>query len=396
MVRRVSGVTGLGSVSVESVRSRFRSLGSQIAYFDGPAGTQVPDSVVEAISGYLLTMNANSGGRFRNSIETDNAISSARAGAGAFLGAAADDVSFGANMTSLNFTLSRTASRGWIAGDEVVVTRLDHDANISPWLEIAHERGVIVRFAELDDECRIDLDHLRSLLGDRTKVVAFPLASNAVGTITPAAEIVALAHDAGALAWVDAVHYAPHAPIDISELGCDVLVCSSYKFFGPHLGIAWVRREVSDGWRPYKVRPQSDRPGKRLETGTQPHELLCGFTAAVEYLRSVGWEFVEAHERRLGEMLVDGLAAMGWTLHGPPTMDERVPTFAVSPADESPAEAAARLAKAGFAVWDGNYYAVEVFKHLGLPDGAVRIGIVHTNTEDEVERLLAALPRQVV
>ncbi len=392
-VPRVSAEkTVAGEVSIEAVRARFRSLAGPTAYFDGPAGTQVPDSVVEAISGYLLSMNANSGGRFRSSIETDEAIAAAREAAGAFLGAAPGEVSFGANMTSLNFALSRTASRDWEPGDEVVVTRLDHDANISPWLEIAHDRGAVVRFAELDGDYRIDLDHLASLLGPRTRVVAFPLASNAVGAITPAAEIVSLAHEAGALAWVDAVHYAPHGPIDVAELGCDVLLCSPYKFFGPHLGLAWVRAELSDGWRPYKVRPASSAPGKRHETGTLPHELLCGFRAAVEYLAAVGWEFVRDQEHRLGELFLDGLPETGWALHGPATMEGRVPTFCVSPAGESPSEAATRLGEAGFAVWDGNYYAVEVFKHLGLPDGAIRVGIVHTNTREEVERLLAALP----
>jgi selenocysteine lyase/cysteine desulfurase len=206
-------------------------------------------------------------------------------------------------------------------------------------------------------------------------------------------EIVEIAHSAGALAWVDAVHYAPHGDVEIPEIGCDVLLCSPYKFFGPHLGLAWVRREVSEGWRPYKVRPQVDSPGQRHETGTLAHELLCGFVACVEYLHGVGWKFITDHERKLGQKFLDGLPD-GWALHGPPTMEGRVPTFCVSPPDETPSEAAARLGAAGFAVWDGNYYAIEVLKHLGLPDGAVRIGIVHYTMEDEVDRLLAALPRQ--
>jgi selenocysteine lyase/cysteine desulfurase len=217
------------------------------------------------------------------------------------------------------------------------------------------------------------------------------MASNAVGTITPYKEIVELAHSAGALAWVDAVHYAPHGDIEIPEIGCDVLLCSPYKFFGPHLGLAWVRRELSEEWRPYKVRPQSSSPGQKHETGTLPHELLCGFVACVEYLHGVGWKFISGHERKLGQKFLDGLPD-GWKLHGPPTMEGRVPTFCVTPPDETPAEAATRLGALGFAVWDGNYYAVEVFKHLGL-DAAIRIGIVHTNMEDEVERLLAAMPK---
>ncbi len=379
-------------VTIEAVRDRFHALNVPMAFFDGPAGTQVPDSVLEAVSGYLLTANANAGGKFLTSMVTDDVIGSARAAASDLLGVATDEVTFGANMTSLNFALSRTAAREWKEGDEVVVTRLDHDANISPWLELAYDKQLTVHFCELDNECRIDLDHLRSLVNERTKVVAFPMASNAVGTITPAKEIIGIAHDAGALAWVDAVHYAPHGDIEIAELGCDVLLCSPYKFFGPHLGLASVRRQLSESWRPYKVRPQSNAAGQRHETGTLPHELLLGFVACVEYLHGVGWKFVNEHERKLGQRFLDGLPD-GWKLHGPPTMEGRVSTFCVSPPDETPAEAAARLGAAGFAVWDGNYYAVEVFKHLGLDEGAIRIGIVHTNMEDEVDRLLAALPK---
>src|SRR5262249_24188234 len=195
----------------------------------------------------------------------------------------------------------------WVAGDEVIVTKLDHDANISPWLEIAEDKGVVVKLADLDAECRLDLDHLRSLVTERTKVVAFPLAANSVGVVTPAKEIVEIAHSVGALAWVDAVHAAPHMDVEIPELGCDVLICSPYKFFGPHLGLAWVGREVSEGWRPYKVRPQSDSPGSRHETGTLAHELLCGFVACVEYLHGVGWKFITEHEHKLGKRFLDGL-----------------------------------------------------------------------------------------
>ena len=193
---------------------------------------------------------------------------------------------FGANMTTLNFALSRAAAREWQAGDEIVCTRLDHDGNVSPWLELARDKGLTVRFADVDDECRLDLDHLRSLLTERTRVVAFPWASNAVGTVTPVAEIAALAHEAGALAWVDAVHYGPHGPIDVQAAGADVLLCSPYKFYGPHLGLAFGRRELLESWRPYKVRPAPELPvGHRYETGTLAHELLAGFVAAVELPR---------------------------------------------------------------------------------------------------------------
>jgi cysteine desulfurase family protein (TIGR01976 family) len=294
-------------------------------------------------------------------------------------------------MTTLNFALSRAAGRTLKAGDEILCTKLDHDGNVSPWLELAHDRGFVVKFAEIDDECRLDLDHLRSLLDERVRVVAFPWAANAVGTVTPVAEVATLARDAGALAWVDAVHYGPHGPIDVEAAGGDVLLCSPYKFYGPHLGLAFGRRELLESWRPYKVRPAAPFPiGHRYETGTLAHELLAGFVAAVDYLGDVGWEFVVEHERELGQRVLDGLPA-SWTLHGIPTMDGRVPTFAITHETLSPEEASTRLGERGFATWSGNYYAVEVMKRLGLAEGAVRVGLVHYNTADEVDGLLEAL-----
>jgi cysteine desulfurase family protein (TIGR01976 family) len=381
----------VNSTTIEAVRERFTALQRPLAFFDGPGGTQVPDAVVDAIAAYLHTANANLGGAFATSKASDRVVASARSAAAELLGATPDEVVFGANATTLNFALARTAARDWVAGDEIVVTKLDHDANVAPWLELAHDKELTVLFCELDAACRIDLDHLRSLLSERTRVVAFPWASNGVGTLTPVAEIAALAHGAGALAWVDAVHYAPHGPIDVAGAGADLLLCSPYKFYGPHLGLAFGRRELLERWRPYKVRPADETPvGHRHETGTLAHELLAGFVAACEYLRWVGWDFVCSQESSLGQRFLDGLPH-DWTLHGPPTMDGRVSTFAITHPDESPADAATRLAERGFAVWDGNYYAVEVMKHLGLPDGAVRVGIVHTNTEAEVDGLLAAL-----
>jgi selenocysteine lyase/cysteine desulfurase len=272
-----------------------------------------------------------------------------------------------------------------------VVTRLDHDGNVAPWLELARDKDLTVRFCELDGEGRLDLDHLRSLVSERTRAVAYTWASNALGTVTPAAEIAAIAHDAGALAWIDAVHHAPHLPTDVAAAGADVLLCSPYKFFGPHLGLAFGRAELLERWRPYKVRPAPDSPaGHRHETGTLAHELLAGLVAAVEYLEWVGWEFVRSHEVALGERFLAGLPG-AWRLHGPPTMDGRVSTFAITSDAVSPAAAARRLSDAGFAVWHGDYYALEVMRALGLPEGAVRVGILHTNTEDEVDRLLEAL-----
>jgi cysteine desulfurase family protein (TIGR01976 family) len=377
--------------TVDAVRARFSALDRPLAFFDGPGGTQVPDSVIDAIADYLRSANANLGGPFATSRRSDALVTQARATAAGFLNATLDEVALGANMTTLNFALTRAAAREWQPGDEIVCTRLDHDGNVSPWLELAHDKDLTVRFAEIDDECRLDLDHLRSLLGERTRVVAFPWASNAVGTVTPVAEIAALAHDAGALAWVDAVHYGPHGPIDVQAAGVDVLVCSPYKFYGPHLGLAFGRRELLETWRPYKVRPADDFPvGSRYETGTLAHELLAGFVAAVEYLDDVGWDFVVAHERELGQRFLDGLPER-WRLHGIATMDGRVPTFAITDERLAPQEAATRLAERGFAVWHGNYYALEIMRRLGLDDGAVRVGIVHYNTADEVDGLLAAL-----
>ena len=380
--------------TVEAVRARFTALQQPLAFFDGPGGTQVPDSVIDAIADYLRHSNANTDGPFDTSRRTDALLTKARSTAADFLNATVDEVAFGANMTTLNFALTRAASREWREGDEIVCTKLDHDGNVSPWLELAHDRGFVVKFAEVDEECRLDLQHLGSLLSDRTRVVAYPWAANSVGTVTPVAEVAALAHDAGALAWVDAVHYGPHGPIDVQAADADVLVCSPYKFYGPHLGLAFGKRELLESWRPYKVRPADPFPiGHRYETGTLAHELLAGFVAAVEYLEGeVGWDFVLEHERELGQQFLDGLPD-AWRLHGIASMDGRVPTFAITHESVSPQEAATRLGQQGFAVWHGNYYAVEIMKRLGLDDGAVRIGIVHYNTADEVARLLSALSR---
>jgi len=294
-------------------------------------------------------------------------------------------------MTTLNFALSRTAAREWSEGDEVVVTRLDHDGNVSPWLELAHDLGLVVRFADIRDDTTLDLEDLAAQLTGRTRVVAFPWASNAVGTLVDVARVAELAHEAGALAWVDAVHYGPHGPIDVAAAGADVLICSPYKFYGPHLGLAYGKSELLERWRPYKVRPASDEPlGHRFETGTLPHELLAGFVAAVEYVDSIGWEAIQAHERELGERFLDGLPD-SCALYGVNSMDRRVSTFAFNVEGQSPRTVAERLGERNIAVWQGNYYAVEVMKRLGLDEGAVRAGIVHYNMAEEVDRLLGEL-----
>jgi cysteine desulfurase family protein (TIGR01976 family) len=377
---------------VEAVRARFSALRRPLAFFDGPGGTQVPDSVIDAIADYLRESNANVSGPYETSRRTETLVTQARLTAGEFLRCAPEETIFGANMTTLNFALTRTAGRTWQPGDELVVTKLDHDGNVSPWLELAHDRQLDVRFVDINDDTTLDLADLEAQLSDRTRVVAFPVASNAVGTVTDVKQIADLAHSAGALAWADAVHFGPHGPIDAAGWGVDVLICSPYKYFGPHLGLAFGRADLLESWRPYKVRPAADEPlGHRFETGTLPHELLAGFVAAVDYVDSIGWDAIRGHERELGERFLAGLPETV-TLYGLPTMEGRVATFAFNVDGVSAHDAATRLGDAGFAVWHGNYYAVEVMRRLGLEDGgAVRAGIVHYNTADEVDGLLAAI-----
>jgi cysteine desulfurase family protein (TIGR01976 family) len=379
---------------LEATRARFTALQRDLVFFDGPGGTQVPDSVIEAIGAYLRESNANVSGPYETSRRTQELYENARATAARFLGCTDEEIVFGPNMTTLNFALSRTVGRDFRPGDEILVTRLDHDGNVSPWLELAHDRDLVVRFVDIHEDCTLDMDDLERQLSERTRIVAFPLASNAVGTLPDATRIVELAHGAGALAWADAVHYGPHGRIDVEALGLDALVCSSYKFFGPHLGLAFVRRSVAESWRPYKVRPQSEEPfGHRFETGTQAFELLAGMIAAVEYVDSVGWPAILEWERTLGERFLAGLPD-GCRLYGLPTMDGRVPTFAFTVDGLPSGEVASRLGERGFAVWHGNYYALEIMKRIGLEDGgAVRVGLVHYNTLDEVDRLLEELAR---
>jgi cysteine desulfurase family protein (TIGR01976 family) len=380
------------ALDVAAVRARFSALQQPLAFFDGPGGTQVPDEVIDAVSSYYRESNANVSGPYATSRRTEALVEKARATAGGFLGCAPEEAIFGANMTTLAFALTRTAGREWNKGDEIVVTKLDHDANVSPWLELAHDKNLTVHLVEIHDDTTLDLDHLQQLLNERTRVVAFPVASNAVGTLSDVRRIVDLAHGAGALAWADAVHYGPHGPIDVGDWGVDVLICSPYKFFGPHLGIAFGRAELLESWRPYKVRPAANEPlGHRFETGTLPHELLAGFVAAVEYVESIGWDAIQGHERSLGERFLAGLPE-NVTLYGLPTMEGRVATFAFNAQGVPTRDAATRLGAAGFAVWQGNYYALEVMNRLGLGDaGAVRAGIVHYNTAEEVDGLLAAI-----
>jgi len=376
---------------VAAVRRRFSALSRELVFFDGPGGSQVPDEVIEAIATYLRESNANVSGPYETSRRTEVLVDESRRAGADFLGCAPEEVVFGANMTTLNFALTRTIGRELQAGDEIVVTQLDHDGNVSPWLELAHDLDLTVRFAAIREDTTLDLDDLAAQLSDRTRVVAYPWASNAVGTLVDVARVAELAHQAGALAWVDAVHYAPHGPIDVAAAGIDVLLCSPYKYFGPHLGVAFAQAELLERWRPYKVRPAADEPlGHRFETGTLPHELLAGFVAAVRYVESVGFDAIVSHETDLGARFLAGLPE-NCRLHGLPTMDGRVPTFCFDVEDLTPEQTATRLGERNFAVWHGNYYAVEVMKRLGLPDGAVRAGFLHYSTADEVDRLLEEL-----
>jgi len=381
------------ALDVAAVRARFAALQRPLAFFDGPGGTQCPDEVIDAIAGYLRESNANVGAPYETSRRTDALVEHAHRRAADFLGCGPEEVAFGQSMTGLNFLLTRALARTLQAGDEVLVTKLDHDANVAPWLELQHDLGIVVRFVEVTDELALDYDDLERQLSERARVVAFPVAANSVGTTTDVRRIVDLAHSANALAWADAVHFGPHGPIDAAGWDVDVLICSPYKFFGPHLGLAFAKRDLLASWRPYKVRPAADEPvGRRFELGTLPHELLAGFVAAVDYIDSLGWDSIQGHECELGERFLAGLSETV-RLHGLPTMAGRVPTFCFSVPGRSPEEAAERLAERDLAVWWGNYYALETMKRLGLDteQGAVRAGIVHYNTAEEVDRLLGAL-----
>ena len=379
---------------VEAVRRRYAALDRRLAFFDGPGGTQCPDEVIDAISHYLREDNANIGAPYETSVRTVELVERSRVTAGRWVNGDTAGIAFGPTMTSLNFLLTRCLARTLEAGDEVLVTKLDHDANVSPWLELAHDLGIVVRFVEVRDDLSLDLDDLERQLTERTRVVAFPVASNAVGTAPDVGRIVELAHGAGALAWADAVHYGPHGPIDVTGWDVDVLLCSPYKYFGPHMGLAWGRPELLGQWRPYKVRPAANEPvGHRFEHGTSQHELLAGFVAAVEYVESIGWDAIVGYETELGRRFLDGLPEHV-DLYGIRSMEGRVPTFCFNLPGKSAEEVAVALAAEEIAVWHGDYYAVEVMRHLGLEGtGAVRAGIVHYNTAAEVDRLLAALAR---
>ena len=381
------------SSDVAAIRGRFSSLQQGFAFFDAPGGSQVPDEVGEAIARALREASANLGAVYMTSLRVQEILEEAEGKAARFLGCEPHEVIFGTNMTSLNFTLSRTAARGLGPGDEILVSCLDHDGGVAPWLELAHDSGLVVRHVELNDDTTLDFDDLERKLGPRTKVVAFAWASNAVGTIVDARRVCRLAHDAGALAWIDAVHYAAHEPIDVREVGADVLICSPYKFCGPHLGLAYGRAEVVERWRPYKARPAPMHPlGRRFETGTLPYELLAGFSATIDYLESIGgFAAIVPYERSLGQRFLDGIPD-SVTVYGLPGMAGRVPTFLVNVDGVAAERVAERLAAAQIGVWaHDSWYSLGLYQRLGYADKSVRIGFIHYNTAEEVGRLLEAL-----
>ena len=390
--------------------------GRPVVYADAPGGSQVPETVIDAIAGHLRSGISNTHGMFAASEETDALIDEARSAAADITGADAGEIVFGPNATTLLLHLSRSFGRTLRPGDEIVVTKLDHDANVRPWVLAAEDAGATVRWVDIrDDDVTLDLDSFDAALSDRTRLVAFTLASNAVGTIPPAAELVRRAHDAGALVAVDGVHFAQHRSLDLHALDADVLACSPYKFFGPHLGVLAVRRELLETWTPYKLRPAPDEAPDRWETGTQNHEGLAGMTAAIEYLADIGRMFgdpvdssrrdaivagfgaIGAHERDLAERFLHGVAELPhvrlWGIADPARPDERTPTFAVRVGDQDPVKTAAELAGRGIYVWDGHYYAITVMERLGLLDsgGAVRIGFCHYHSVEDVDRVLEAL-----
>lgn len=432
--------TAPAALDLNYVRSQFPSLaqtvnGHPAAFLDGPGGTQVPQRVIDAISNYLRRDNANTGGAYSTSRHTDAMIAEARAAMADFLHCGADEVVFGPNMTTLTFAISRAIGRELKPGDEIVLTRLDHDANFSPWVAMAEDRGITIRIAEFrDEDCTLNLSDLTSKITDKTKLVAVGYASNAVGTINPVKQIVELAHRVGALAYIDAVHYGPHGLIDVADLNCDFLACSTYKFFGPHMGVLFGKREHIKRLRPYKVRPNTNAIPNCWEWGTLNHECIAGITACVDYIADLGRHMADScgdgrlgrpssearpvpptrraaiesahaaihqHERALLEGMMTGLKKIPrlkiYGITDPARFDERCATFAVRVEGHTPLELATKLGDRGFFTWDGNYYALNLTEHFDVEKsgGFLRIGLVHYNTTEEVDRMLAAL-REIV
>lgn len=409
------------------IRSHFPSLDRPAIFFDNPGGTQIARQAAARMQRYLLECNANHGGAFATSQESDRVLEEAHAAMADLLNAARpEEIVFGNNMTTLTLHLGRSLARTWQPGDEILVTRLDHDANITPWVLAAVDRGVNVTWIDFDvEDCTLDLDEIERALARRPRLLAFGYASNAVGTINPVRQIVEMAHAFGTQVYVDAVQYVPHGPIDVQALGCDFLVCSAYKFFGPHAGVLYGRHELLEALPAYKVRPAPDSLPGKWETGTQNHEGLAGVLGAVEYLQEVGQTFgeeyaeglleagyagrrldlkkamtaIRAYEFELSRALLDSLTAIpGLRLYGiadARRIDQRVPTFAFRLEGKHPRQVAEALGQQGIYVWDGNYYALAVTERLEVEasGGMVRVGAVHYNTLEEVARLAEALEK---
>lgn len=413
-------------LNLNLIRSQFPALQRPDVFLDNPGGTQAAQPVIERINAYLIEYNANHGGAFHTSRESDAVLDEAHRALADFYNAASpDEIVFGNNMTSLTFAVSRSIARTWQPGDEIVVTRLDHDANITPWVMAAEDRGCVVRWVDFHPEDgTLNLESFQEALEGRPRLVAFGYASNALGTINPVARLVEMAHEAGAWVYVDAVQYAPHGPLDVQALGCDFLVASSYKFFGPHVGVLYGKYELLEELTAYKVRPAPKNPPGKFETGTQNHEGIAGALGAIEYLEWVGETFgseytekyqgrfsgralrlkqamsaIRAYEFELSRALLDVLEETpGVTVYGLTDrrrLEERVPTVSFTLKGWHPRQAAERLGEAGIYVWDGNYYALAVSERLGLEatGGMVRVGAVHYNTPEEIRRFGEALGR---
>jgi cysteine desulfurase family protein (TIGR01976 family) len=416
-------------LDLSTIREQFPALRQPAVFFDNPGGTQVAQAVVDRMLAYLTTSNANHEGAFATSRASDAILNEAHHAMADFLNAPRpDEIVFGANMTTLTLHISRSISNTWQAGDEIVVTRLDHDANISPWLLAARDRGVTVRWVDIHPEDgTLNLDEFQKALEGRPRLVAFGYASNALGTINPVKQLVAMAHAAGALVYVDAVQYAPHGPIDVQAINCDFLVCSAYKFFGPHVGALYGRYALLDELAAYKVRPAPDNPPGKFETGTQNHEGIAGVLGAIEYLEWVGQTFggdfankyaeryqgrrlhlkqgmaaIRSYEYEVSRALLDVLEETpGVSIYGikdARRLEERVPTYSFTLKGFHPRRVAEALGNEGIYVWDGNYYALAVTERLGLEDsgGMVRVGPVHYNTVEEIHKFGETLGRITV
>jgi cysteine desulfurase family protein (TIGR01976 family) len=382
-------------LDVQAARSRFSSLKGDFVFLDAPGGSQVPDEVGDAIARAMREASANIGALYETSHRVETILATARADAARFLNCSADDVIFGQNMTVLDFALSRTAARDWREGDRILVSRLDHDGGVSPWVELAADRGFELDWIDVTEDLRLDLDDLERKLDDRVRVVACVASSNAVGTIIDVARVSELAHAVGALCWVDAVQYAAHEPVDVQALGCDVFICSAYKFCGPHLGLAYGRHELLESWRPYKARPASSHPvGRKFEPGTASYELLAGFSATIAYLESLGgMPAIAAYEHDLGQRFLDGLPDSA-TVYGLQTMEGRVPTFLLNVDGVPAAQVAATMAERGYGVWaHDNWYSLGLREKLPYPQDAVRVGLIHYNTAAEIDGFLSELAR---